>query len=95
MYVILIEYDAPLVRVDEALPAHAAWLERQYDAGRFLASGRQEPRVGGVILAAEGPRAELEAIIAGDPFAELGLARHTIVEFHPSRVAPSAFQTWR
>lgn len=92
MYVILIEYDAPLARIDEALPAHAEWLDQQYEAGRFLASGRREPRTGGVIIAAEGLRAELEAVIAQDPFAELGLARHTIIEFHPSRSALARFE---
>ena len=86
MYIIEITYTAPLPDIDAALDAHREWLDAQYAAGRFLASGRQEPRRGGIILAADGPRAEIEALAGTDPFAQRGLARHRIVEFRPSRV---------
>ena len=62
MYVILIDYTSELEDIDSALDAHKIWLNENYAAGRFLASGRREPRTGGV-------------------------AKHTIVEFRPSRVA--------
>lgn len=84
MFVIVLEYVADLSQVDAALNAHNAWLDVQYRAGLFLASGRREPRVGGVILA-RGERSEVEAAVSEDPFGIQGLARHTIIEFHPSR----------
>ena len=87
MYVILIDYTSELEDIDSALDAHGSWLNENYAAGRFLASGRREPRTGGVILAANRPREEIEAAVAKDPFALRGLAKHAIVEFHPSRVA--------
>jgi len=86
MYAIVLDYLVPLERIDEALDAHDAWLDVQYAAGRFLASGRRVPRVGGVILAADMPRDELDAMIALDPFAEHALATHQVLEFHPSRI---------
>lgn len=87
MYVILIDYTSELEDIDSALDAHKIWLNENYAAGRFLASGRRQPRTGGVILAANRPREEIEAAVANDPFALRGLAKHAIVEFRPSRVA--------
>ena len=50
MFVVTLTYVKPLAETDALIPAHIAWLERQYAAGHFLASGRRVPRVGGVIL---------------------------------------------
>lgn len=84
MFLIVLDYVAGLSDVDAALGAHNAWLDEQYKAGLFLASGRREPRVGGVILA-HGDRTQIEAAVANDPFGVRGLAKHTVIEFHPSR----------
>ncbi|MDH6137452.1 uncharacterized protein YciI [Kitasatospora sp. MAA4] len=89
MFVVTITYTAPLERIDALLPAHVAWLDGQYEAGAFLASGRRVPRVGGVILAdAESPAA-LDAILAGDPFALAGAAEYQVTEFLPTKTAPA------
>jgi uncharacterized protein YciI len=84
MYLVVLDYVADLARIDAALEAHVRWLDEHYSAGLFLASGRREPRTGGVILA-RGDRADVEAAVLGDPFATLGLARHSLIEFHPSK----------
>ncbi|WP_433217907.1 YciI family protein [Dactylosporangium sp. CS-047395] len=87
MFVITLRYTAELDRIDAAVPAHTEWVDSQYDAGIFVASGAMTPREGGVILAVGIERAELEARIALDPFKQKGLAEYTIVEFTPRRVA--------
>lgn len=87
MFLLLPRYVAPLERIDELLPAHTAWLERHYAEGSFLASGRQVPRRGGVILAALPDRAAAEAVTADDPFVRAGAAEYDIVEFVASRTA--------
>ncbi|MGO1908171.1 MAG: YciI family protein [Brevibacterium linens] len=84
MFLIVLDYVADLSDVDAALGAHNEWLDKQYEDGLFVGSGRREPRVGGVVLA-HGDRTEVEAAVANDPFAVRGLAEHTIIEFHPSR----------
>ena len=84
MYLVILDYVADLAEIDAALDAHVAWLDEHYAAGLFLASGRREPRTGGVILAT-GDRAAMEAAVATDPFATRGLARHSLIEFHPSK----------
>lgn len=85
MYVIVLDYVADLSEIDAALDAHRAWLDQHYQEGTFLASGPRQPRTGGVILA-RGERATIDAAVATDPFAIQGLARHTVIEFHPSRL---------
>ncbi|MEV0680031.1 YciI family protein [Actinosynnema sp. NPDC050436] len=88
MYIVLLEYIKPLDEVDYALPDHVDWLNKQYQAGHFLASGRQVPRVGGVIIARPMLRGKLDALLATDPFAVQKLVRHRVVQFQATRTAP-------
>jgi uncharacterized protein YciI len=88
MFVVTLTYLAELVEIDAAMPRHMAYLRRQYKDGVFLVSGRQVPRVGGVIIAVGVARDELERRIALDPFVADGLADASIVEFNASQTAP-------
>ncbi|MFF2195308.1 YciI family protein [Streptomyces sp. NPDC058157] len=81
MFVMELTYIAPLDAVDAELEAHTAWLDRYYASGVFLASGRQVPRRGGVVLARGVSRAEIEEIAAGDPLAVAGVCEYRITEF--------------
>ncbi len=87
MFVLLLTYTRPLDEVDALMRKHMAWLNEQYDAGRFLVSGRRIPRTGGVILARGDDRAEIEALAATDPFVAGGVATCEVVEFRASQVA--------
>lgn len=87
MYVVLLEYAAPLDEVDSALPDHVEWLKEQYETGYFLASGPQVPREGGVILARQISRQKLDAVLATDPFALRKLVTYRVVEFRATRTA--------
>ena len=89
MFVLLVTYRAPLERIDELRPAHFDYLRKHYADGTFLVSGRQRPPAGGVILAADVDRPELERIIATDPYVTEAAAEYTIVEFGPTVVADS------
>ena len=84
--VVSLTYAVPLDDVDARMAGHVAWLERGYAEGLFLASGRKVPRTGGVILV-RGHKAEVEALIATDPFVAGGLARADVTEFTASMVA--------
>jgi uncharacterized protein YciI len=87
VFVLLVNYLVPLERIDELRPRHVAYLQRHYADGTFLVSGRQRPPAGGVILARDVDRAQLERIIATDPYVTEGAAEYTIVEFGPTQVA--------
>jgi uncharacterized protein YciI len=88
VFVVTLTYTAPLERIDELIPEHVAFLEKHYAAGAFLASGRRVPRTGGVILARAESRAELDAILAEDPFAREQVATYEVTEFLPTMTAP-------
>ncbi|MFD4623589.1 YciI family protein [Streptomyces sp. NPDC058475] len=87
MFVLDLTYTAPLDAVDAALDAHVAWLEEQYAAGVFLASGRKNPRDGGVIIAVAEDRARIEEIVAGDPFVTAGVCAYRVTEFIATKTA--------
>lgn len=88
MFIVNITYKVPLEDVDQHLEAHIAFLNRQYELGRFLASGRKVPRTGGIILAkSENTNALLE-VLETDPFKSEGLADYEVIEFVPSKTAP-------
>ncbi|MFE4977124.1 YciI family protein [Kitasatospora sp. NPDC056651] len=89
MFVLELTYTADLERVEAVLPQHMAWLERHYADGTFLASGRKVPRDGGVILAAGGDRAAVEALVAEDPFVRAGLTEYRVTEFLATTTAPA------
>ncbi len=88
MFIVDLTYLVPLERIDASLEAHRAFLTRHFDAGVLIASGPKVPREGGVLLAHGVDRAQLDAILATDPFAVEGLARYTVTEFTASRLAP-------
>ncbi|MFF5336324.1 YciI family protein [Streptomyces sp. NPDC013181] len=87
MFVLELSYTAPLDHVDAVLPEHVVWLEKQYAAGVFLASGRKNPRDGGVILAVGDDRAAIERLAASDPFVVEGVCAYRITEFIATKTA--------
>ena len=89
MFVIVLDYLVPLPVIDQHLAAHRAHLAEQYAAGKFVVSGAQVPRTGGVILARAPSREAAEALVREDPFHAAGVARYTVIEFHPTLSAPA------
>jgi uncharacterized protein YciI len=89
MFILHLTYIKPVSDIDRLIPDHRNYLERHYASGHFLLSGRREPRTGGVIIARAQSRAEIEAIVAQDPFSSQGVAEYEIVEFLPSMTAPA------
>lgn len=90
MFIVTLTYLRPLAELDALMPQHVAWLKQHYEAGLFIASGRQKPRKGGVILTRTVSRAKLKAILVADPFVQSGCASFDLMEFKPSMTAPGA-----
>lgn len=88
MFIITLTYQKSLEEVDAHLSAHVEFLKDAYAKGIFLASGRKNPRNGGVILAIADFKADIEATIARDPFYIHAIAQYDIIEFTPSMTAP-------
>lgn len=89
MFVVELTYKASLEQIDASMRAHVSWLKKHYAAGRFLVSGRQVPRTGGIILALADSREQIEAIVREDPFVVRGLADARVIEFRASQRAES------
>ncbi|MFG3136938.1 YciI family protein [Streptomyces sp. NPDC048211] len=87
MFVLELSYTAPLDRVDAVMQEHLAWLDTHYAAGVFIASGRKNPRDGGVILAVGDDRAVIERLTASDPFVVHGVCAYRITEFIATRTS--------
>ena len=79
MFILTLTYVAPLEEVDRHAPAHIDWIKAGYASGVFLASGHKVPRTGGFILA-KGERAEIEALVATDPFMVAGVTTYDVTE---------------
>ena len=84
---ILLEYVGALDAVDAQMKHHVAWLEKGFAEGVFLIAGRQDPRIGGVILA-RGRKTEAEALAATDPFVTSGVATARVIAFNASFAVP-------
>jgi len=85
MFIINLTYKVALENVDQFLEAHIEFLNKQYELGNFLASGRKIPRTGGVILSNVTSKTELEKILDKDPFKKNDLADYDLIEFIPSK----------
>ena len=91
MFIAILTYKKPIEEVDRFLQAHRDYLAEHYAAGNFIASGPQRPRIGGVIMMKANNRAEVDAIIAQDPFNINGIADYQIVEFTPTMFSDPTF----
>ena len=83
MVIILCKYTKPLEVIDSLLAEHRRFLDQFYRTSKFICSGPQNPRVGGVILANVGSVAEAREIMKGDPFYMNGAAEYQFIEFAP------------
>jgi uncharacterized protein YciI len=88
VWLLLSRYVRPLPEVDALRADHVAHLERQREAGRFLAWGRLVPPTGGFVIARGMDRAALDAVLAEDPFTVGGVAEWDVHELSLTGGAP-------
>lgn len=85
MFILLLTYIKPIEEVNKVLDSHVTFLEKYYSLQKFICSGRQNPRVGGVILCTAKDSNEVNEIIAEDPFYYEKVAEYQIIEFIPTK----------
>lgn len=88
MFIVSLNYIASLDKVDSFLAEHVEYLNSCYSKGYFIASGRKEPRTGGIIIASCDSLSELKSVLAEDPFNKNLIAEYEIMDFRPSMIAP-------
>ncbi|MCM1042417.1 MAG: YciI family protein [Bacteroides sp.] len=85
MFIFNVKYKKPLAEVDRCLPEHRRYLDALLDAGKLIASGSQEPRVGGIIICHARSEEEAREIVENDPFFIHGIADYGITRFHATK----------
>jgi uncharacterized protein YciI len=80
MFLLISKYLVGIKEVEGRLPQHGAWVEKGYEDGRILLSGRLVPPEGGAIVARGDDREEVEKWIEGDPFHVHGIAEYQVFE---------------
>ncbi len=87
MFIISLTHKSDLSEVDKHMEGHMAYIDKYYEKGYFISSGRKVPRTGGVILARVPDREELENIVQEDPLIKANVSSYEIIEFIPTRTA--------
>ena len=85
MYTVSLNYIKAVSEVEKYLEEHIKFLEKYYETGKFICSGRKNPRTGGVILLNAENLSEVERIISEDPFNINKIAEYEITEFFPTK----------
>jgi uncharacterized protein YciI len=92
MYIVEFHNLKPNDEVDEALDEHRAFLSKYVGLGVIIAAGPKVPRTGGMIVVANVPRSQLDAMLSEDPFLKRGSARCEVTEFRSNFVNPALAQ---
>ncbi|MCX8726428.1 YciI family protein [Gilliamella sp. B2838] len=87
MFIFSITYLKPISEVEKYLPQHIDYLERHYQSGHFIASGRKVPRIGDVILCRAENKEQALTIMQKDPFYIYQIAQYELIEFIPTKFA--------
>ena len=85
MFIIFVNFKEDLAGVERYMQQHQDFIDKYYEAGKFICSGPLETKTGGVILAKAKDRAEVLEIIKDDPFSVHDLSEFVIVEFKPTK----------
>ena len=88
MFIIDLNYIAPLEKLDEHMNEHVNFLRKYYSMNKFVASGRKVPRTGGIILCLASSKEEVDRIMAEDKFITGKLAEYKVTEFQTSQFHP-------
>ena len=86
MFIVNLTYIKPLDTVEKCLEKHIDFLNQYYTKGLFIASGRKNPRTGGIILMRAKNKETVQEIIMQDPFYQNEIAQYDIIEFEVSNV---------
>ena len=85
MFIISLEYQVSIEKVDRFMVEHVEYLNEHYALGHFQLSGRKNPRTGGVIISTVNDRQTLDEILKKDPFYLKNVARYEVVEVIPTK----------
>lgn len=79
-----LKYLYPMERISQTVDRHRAYLRELHAAGKMVCSGPFVPRTGGALLLRVADEAEVQALIAKDPFQLEKLVETTITMWDPN-----------
>lgn len=83
------EHLVPFAELADLVPAHHRFLQQGYDDGVFLFSGPQIPAHGGFLVARAESMAQLQAVLAEEPFVKANKMRFSrITRFDAAQYQP-------
>lgn len=80
MFVVTLRFAANKAKASQFMEGHNAWIRQGFDDGIFLLTGSLVPGVGGIVVAHNTSRADLDARIGRDPFVVEGVVIAEILE---------------
>lgn len=83
MFVVILRF-IDISKASSVSDAHNRWVKKGFDDGVFLVAGPLATADGGVIVADNIARAQLEEYVAEDPFITEGVVNPEILEFSPA-----------
>ncbi|MBD8387114.1 YciI family protein [Dysgonomonas sp. BGC7] len=84
MIIAVLTYKIELSEVEKHLEKHRMYLDKYYSSGKFIASGAQNPRIGGIILM-NTTKDDAQILIKEDPFFRNNIAEYELIEFSPTK----------
>lgn len=79
MFVIHLKYIKPIKEIEELLTDHVRFLDKFYSTGNFICSGKNNSRIGTVIICFAKNKTEVDGIIQEDPFYIHNLAEYEVI----------------
>lgn len=86
MFVVLLRFSENKSKAGPLMRGHNEWIQRGFADGVFLLAGSLQPKLGGVIVAHNASRDEIQDRVNGDPFVAEGVVRAEIMEIAPAKV---------
>lgn len=85
MFIVLLRFAGDKSKAGPLMKAHNEWIQRGFDEGVFVLVGSLQPNQGGVVLAHNISRADLQTRLNADPFVAEGVVHAEILELTSSR----------
>lgn len=88
MFIVFLRFSKEKDRASELIAAHNEWLARGMAEGVFLLVGSLLPRAGGVLVANDTTRADLEDRVRDDPFVANDVVSFEVFEISCKKADP-------
>ncbi|RDI45415.1 YciI family protein [Falsibacillus pallidus] len=87
MLIVELDFNHPIESNELIREQHNLFLKKYYENKTFMTSGPKHSNTGGIIVAGNISREQLEVILKEDPYWQNGIAQYRIIEFSSTIVS--------